>query len=110
MKPLIATLLLLFQLQPVVGSVACLFSPERADKQECEMPEQRAATTGSVVQSGSASQGCALAFVCARSAVAVPSFSDGQESIVPLHSAAAPKSAITLTGVASSPPFHPPRA
>lgn len=110
MKPLIATLLLLFQLQPVVGSVACLFSPGRTDKQECEMPEQRTATAGSVVQNGSTNQGCALALVCARSALAVPSFSEGQESIVPLHSAAAPPSAVALAGIASSPPFHPPRA
>ena len=110
MKPVVTTLLLLFQLQPLAGSVACLFSPERAGKQECEMPEQRAAPAASVLESASASQGCALALACARSAPAVPSFSQGQESVVQLHSAAALLSAVTLTGVSTSPPFHPPRA
>jgi hypothetical protein len=110
MKLLVAGVLLVFQMQALVGAVACLLSFEQADKQECEMPEQRAAPAASVLESASAGQGCALGFVCARSALAVPSFSEGQESVVPLHSAAAPLSAVILTGVASSPPFHPPRA
>ena len=110
MKPLVGTLLLLFQLHPLAGSVACLFSPEGASQEECEMPEQRAAPAASVIESASAGEGCALALACARSALAVPSFSRGRESIVPLHSAVAPSSAVILTGVASSPPFHPPRA
>ena len=110
MKPLLATLLLLFQLQPLAGSVACLFAPDRADKQECEMPEQPAAPAASVLESASAGQGCGLALVCARSALAVPSFSEGQESVAPLHSAGVPRCVVTLTGVVSSPPFHPPRA
>jgi len=74
------------------------------------MPKQRTAAQGSVLQSGSPSQGCALASVCATSALAVPSLSDSQESIIPLHSAAATLAAVTLTGVISAPPFHPPRA
>jgi hypothetical protein len=109
MKPVVATLLLLFQLQPLAGSVACLFSSERADKQECEMPDQPGAPVASVLESASAGQECALALACARSALAVPSFSQGQESDIPLHSSAALVSAVTLKGVASSPPFHPPR-
>ena len=110
MKSLVATVLLLFQLQPVAGSAACLFSSEQASNPECEMPEQRAGAQGSLLQSGSPTQGCALAFVCARSAIAVPSLSDSQESILPLHSDTTTPATETFTDVVSVPPFHPPRA
>lgn len=110
MKPLVATLLLLFQLQPLWGSAACLLSSDRPSKEECEMQEQHGAAQGSLLESGSPTKGCTLASVCAASALAVPSLSEGQESITPLHSAAAIPAAVTLDGVASAPPFHPPRA
>lgn len=110
MKTLVATLLLLFQLQPLAGSAVCLLSSDGPSQQECEMPEQRPAAHGSVLEAGSPTQGCALASVCAASALAVPSLSDGQESMVPLHSAAATPAAVTPDGVVSAPPFHPPRA
>jgi hypothetical protein len=74
------------------------------------MPEQRTAAHGGELQSGASSQGCAFASVCATSALAVLSLSDGQESIIPLHSAAATPAAVTLTGIVSAPPFHPPKA
>jgi hypothetical protein len=110
MKSLVATLLLLFQLQPLAGSAACLFSPDRAGAQECEMPEQRAPAHASVLESGSQGQGCALAFVCATSALAVPSLSEGHESAIPLDNAGSTPAVQTLTSVASSSLFHPPRA
>jgi hypothetical protein len=110
MKSLVATLLLLFQLQPLLGSAACLISSERPSKLECEMPEQHATPAGSVLQSGSPSQGCALAFACATSALTVPTFSEGQESSIPLDSVLPSSIALTLTSVVSAPPFHPPRA
>jgi len=111
MKLFIATLLLLFQLQPLVGSAACLLSSDRPSQSECEMPEQRTAAPASVLQSGFAGQGCALALACAPSTtLGVPSLSVRKISIVPLHSAAASSAAVTLTSVASLPPFHPPKA
>lgn len=110
MKTLIATLLLLFQLQPLVGSAACLLSSDRPSKQECEMPEQGTDEHGSVLPSGTPNPGCAFAFACARTALAVPSLPDGQESTIPLHSLAAIPPAVALAGVVSAPPFHPPRA
>jgi len=109
MKSLIATLLLLFQLQPLAGSAVCLLSSDGPSKQECEMPDQHTAQ-GSLLETGSPTQGCALASACAASALAVPGLSEGQESVIPLHSAAATPAAFTLVGVASAPPFHPPRA
>ena len=110
MKSLVATLLLLFQLQPLAGSAVCLLSSDLLSKQECPMPEQRAAAHGSVSESGSPAQGCALASICAASALAVPGLSEGQESVIPLDSAAITPAAVPLAEVASAPPFHPPRA
>jgi hypothetical protein len=110
MKAVIATLLLLFQLQPLAGSAVCLLSSDRASKQDCEMPEQHTATHSSLLESGSPTQGCALASACAARALAAPSFSDGQESLTPLRSSSVFPASATLDGVVSAPPFHPPRA
>jgi hypothetical protein len=110
MKTTLATLLLLFQLQPLVGSAACALFSDRPSEETCEMPEQRPATPASELQSGAASQDCALGFVCARTTIAAPSFTGGEESTTPLHLAAASSLAGTLTGIASAPPFHPPKA
>jgi hypothetical protein len=90
MKTVLAALLLLFQLQPFVGSAACALLSDRPTEQTCEMPEQRRTTPASEVQSGAASQGCALGFVCARTKFAAPSFTGGEESTTPLHLAAVP--------------------
>jgi hypothetical protein len=110
MKTALATLLLLFQLQPLVGSAACALFSDRPSEPTCEMPEQRPPAHASVLQGGSASPDCALGFVCARSTIAAPSFTGDEESTTPLHLAAAPSPAGTLTGIASAPPFHPPKA
>jgi hypothetical protein len=110
MHALLAVVLLLFQLQPIVGSAACALFPDRPAQPACEMPEQRAATPASALQSVAAGQGCALAFVCARSTIAAPSFTAGEECTTAAPLAAAPSPARTLSGVVSAPPFHPPRA
>ena len=110
MKTLVVTLLLLFQLQPLAGSAICLLCSDRPSEEECEMPEQRTVAHGSMSESGSPAPGCALASICAASALAVPGLSEGQESIIPLHLAAAKPATVPLVGVASAPPFHPPRA
>jgi hypothetical protein len=109
MKTALTALLLLFQLQPVVGSAACALFSDRPAEQTCEMPE-KPATSASVLQSGSGGQECALASVCARSTIAAPSFTGEEESNTALHPAGAPSPAGTLTGIASPPPFHPPKA
>jgi hypothetical protein len=110
MKTTLAALLLLFQLQPLVGSAACALFSDRPGEESCEMPEQRPVTPATELQSGAASQGCALGFVCARTTIAAPSFTGGEESTTPLHLAAASSPVGTLTGIASAPPFHPPKA
>lgn len=73
------------------------------------MPDQHIAQ-GSRLEGGAPTQECALASACAASALAVPGLAEGRESIIPLHSTAAIPAVATLNGVASAPPFHPPRA
>ena len=110
MKSLLAAMLLLFQTQPLVGSAACALFADVPAKPTCEMPEQRPATPASELQSGTAGQGCALGFVCARTTIAAPSFTGSEGSTTPLHLAASPAPTGTLTGIVSAPPFHPPKA
>jgi hypothetical protein len=110
MKSLFAAPLLLFQLQPLVGSAACALFSDRPAEQTCEMPEQRPATHASVLQGGSASQGCALASVCATSPLAIASLPESLESAVAFYSQSPLTTAPALFGIPSAPPFHPPRA
>lgn len=110
MKGLLATLLLLFQLQPIVGTAACLTFSDRAAATECEMPDDEAMPYGSLVQAGSPTPMCALASICAASSLAIPSVPEGNETVVPHHSTALLAVALTFTDVASPPPFHPPKA
>jgi hypothetical protein len=112
MKAVLAALLLLFQLQPVLGSVACLSATERAGEQECKMPEhgqtQRPATT--IASSGAATQNCELAAVCTPAPPAIPGLFVALETSVPPFEAAGPLAATRLLGLPPAPPFHPPRA
>ncbi|HEX7335866.1 MAG TPA: hypothetical protein VF252_01560 [Gemmatimonadales bacterium] len=110
MRGLLAVALLLFQLQPLVGSAACALFPDRPAERACEMPEQIPAAPASALQSATAGPGCALAFVCARSTIAAPSCPAGEQCTTSAAPAAATSPARTLSGVVSAPPFHPPRA
>jgi hypothetical protein len=60
MKAAFAALLLLFQLQPVLGSVACLGLPARATQQDCKMPDHGQPPATSIAVSGVAAQSCPL--------------------------------------------------
>ena len=110
MKALLAVLLLLFQLQPVLGTVACLGLSERATQQECKMPEHGQAPTASIAAGGMAAQSCELATICTPVPLAIPGFSASLETAVPLLEAAGPLAATLPLGIPPAPPFHPPRA
>lgn len=110
MKVVFAALLLLFQLQPVLGTVACLGLPARATLQECKMPEHGQPQTPSIAISGAASQSCHLAAICTPVPLAIPGLSDRFETAVPLHDGAAALPATLVRGTPPAPPFHPPRA
>jgi hypothetical protein len=110
MKAVFAALLLLFQLQPALGTVACLALPAGATKQECKMPEHGQPQTMSVAVSGAAAHGCQLATICAPARPAIPGLSNKFETAVPLYGNAATLAATLLLGTSPAPPFHPPRA
>ncbi len=110
MKALFAALLLLFQLQPVFGTVACFGLPARATQQECKMPEHGQPQTTSIAVSGAAAASCQLAPICTPAPLSIPGFSSRFETAVPLSSGAATLAATLHHGTSPAPPFHPPRA
>jgi hypothetical protein len=110
MKVVLAAFLLLFQLQPVLGTVACLGLFERPAQQECRMPEHGQAPATAFTASDLATQSCELATICTPAPLAVPGFSASLEAAVPLVEAAGPLAATLPLGISPAPPFHPPRA
>ncbi len=110
MKAAFAALLLLFQVQPVLGTVACLGLPARATGQECRMPEHGQPPTTSITVSGSAARGCQLATLCTPAPLSIPGLSNTFETAVPPSNGAATLAATLHHGTSPAPPFHPPRA
>jgi hypothetical protein len=110
MKVVLAAFLLLFQLQPVLGTVACLGLSERTAQPECRMPEHGQSPARAFGASDVATQSCELATICAPAPLAVPGFSASLESHVLLLEAAGPLAATLPLGISPAPPFHPPRA
>jgi len=110
MKATFAALLLLLQLQPLLGTAACLGLSDRAREAECQMPEHGAMPQSTLAQTESPAPNCALASVCAPSPLAIVSLPENLESVIALHSESPIMPAATLFGISSAPPFHPPRA
>lgn len=110
MKAVFAALLLLFQLQPVLGSVACLALPARAAQQDCKMPEHGQPRTTSIAVSGAAAQSCSLATICTPAPLAIPELSNQLETAVPARDGATALAATLPYGTSPARPFHPPRA
>jgi hypothetical protein len=110
MKAAFAALLLLFQLQPVLGTVACLGLSDRPAKQECEMPEHSKAATTHITISDVTHQTCQLAAICTLAPPAVPALSKRFDVAVPLYEGAPTLAATLPLGISPAPPFHPPRA
>lgn len=109
MKAVFAALLLLFQLQPVFGTMVCLGVSNRVAQEECRMPAHGQAPTATLVPSGAAAQSCELATMCTPSALAIPGLSASLETAVPLLEAAGALAATLPLGISPAPPFHPPR-
>jgi hypothetical protein len=110
MKAVFAALLLLVQLQPVLGSVACLGLPARAAAQDCKMPEHGQPPATSIAVSGAAAQSCALTTICTPAPVAIPELFNRLETAVPHHDGATTLTAALPYDTSPSGPFHPPRA
>jgi hypothetical protein len=110
MKVVLAAFLLLFQLQPVLGTVACLGLSKPAAQPECRMPERGQAPATAFTASDVTTQSCQLATICTPAPLAVPGFFASLETAVPLLEAAGPLAATLPLGISPAPPFHPPRA
>jgi hypothetical protein len=110
MKAVFAALLLFFQLQPVLGTVACLGLSDQRPQQECQMAEHGAVPHSTVAQPNSATPNCALASVCAPTPLAIISLPDGLQSVAALSADSRSIAGHTLFSIASVPPFDPPRA
>jgi hypothetical protein len=110
MKAVLAAFLLLFQLQPLWGTVACLGLAEPVAQQECRMPEHGQAPTTTLAASGAAAQSCEMATICTPAPLAIPGFFTRLETSVPLLGDAGLLAATLPLGISPAPPFHPPRA
>jgi hypothetical protein len=110
MKSVLAALLLLVQLQPVLGTVVCVAGSERAPQQECGMSDARYTTASQVAPAGAAGHGCALAMVCMPALLAIPGASNRLEAAVPVYSALVNLGATAPRDISPATPFRPPRA
>jgi hypothetical protein len=111
MRSLFAALLLLFQLQPVLGAAACLGLVQQPAQADCEMPEHGTAPSQHYSESVPVpSQSCAIASFCAPAPLAIPGFSGLLETAVVLHAVPSISGPSRPLQGYSAPPFHPPKA
>ena len=103
-------LLLILQLDPVIGAALC-FEREGAASAECAMPE-RPTHPGSVVAPAGARVpgGCTVAQLCAQPAPVVPQLGHVYFQLVSVvHRAPARWDSLDAPPGVLTPPFHPPR-
>lgn len=110
MKSLAAAILLLFQLQPVLGTVVCLGFVEKP-AEECTMPEPESMPA----ENASAPMqmpppNCALVAVCAPAPLAIPAFAAQLVQTVLFLATPAITAGHLPTDFSSAPPLPPPRA
>jgi hypothetical protein len=111
MKSLFTALLLMLQLQPVLGAAACLGLVQRPAQANCEMPEHGTVPSQHYSESAPApSQSCPIASFCAPTPLAIPGFASLVESAFILHDVTSIGGPSRPLDVYSAPPFHPPKA
>jgi hypothetical protein len=109
MRLALALLVLLLQLDPLIGAALC-FERERAASAECAMPE-RPTHSGSVVAPAGAQVpgGCAVAQLCAQPAPVIAELGQVFELVSVVHRAPARWDSLDAPAGVLPPPFHPPR-
>jgi hypothetical protein len=111
MRSIFAAVLLLFQLQPVLGAAACMGLIEQPRQADCEMPEHGTTPAQHASESSPGSpQNCAIASFCAPAPLAIPGVSGLLETRVDLLAFSSSFGATRPLDVYSAPPFHPPKA
>jgi hypothetical protein len=107
---LILALLLLLQLDPVIGAALCL-QREHAASVECPMPEQAPPAERTLSPAGAQVEGgCSVAQLCAQPAPAVVQIGDEFRFASLLHRAPPFWDGTSAPSGVLPPPFHPPRA
>lgn len=107
---LILALLLLLQLDPVVGAALCL-QRERAASQECAMPERSDSDEPLVAPGGAqAKSGCAVAQFCAQPSPVVAQLNQDSNFTAVVHRSPASWDSLDAPLGVLTPPFHPPKA
>jgi hypothetical protein len=110
MRSVFAACLLLFQLQPILGTAACLGLIKQPTQARCEMPEQGTVPSQTLSESTPLSTtSCPIASLCAPTSPAIPGFAGLLESAIVLHTAPAIASLTLPLDIFSAPPFHPPK-
>jgi hypothetical protein len=110
MKAWLTTLLLLVQLQPLLGTAVCLGLAARPGEQDCQMPDHRPLPGTSTAQSTSPAADCSQSLACAPSPLAVVSLPETPATMLALNSQLPITASTTLSSISSTPPFHPPKS
>ena len=111
MKSVFAAFLLVFQLQPLLGTAACLGLIIKPAQQDCHMPDHEATPPQGVeAQVPATPSNCALATVCAPTPLAIPALAHELVSFVALDAPLTIVRPNTPPEFTSAPPLPPPRA
>jgi hypothetical protein len=111
MRAIVAAILLLLQLQPLLGAGACVSLGRASAQRECTMPEHGSDPGSSVGEpSPHTTQSCALASVCAPAPLAIPVIGSQMVRRATFTTNASIAPTTWPVEVATAPPFHPPRA
>lgn len=106
---LLLVLLLVLQLDPVVGAALCL-QREHAASEECPMPETPASAERALAPFGTpAEAGCIIAQLCVPTSPAVTGLAQVFPLVPLLYAPPARLDASTGPEGVATPPFHPPR-
>jgi hypothetical protein len=101
-------LLLVLQLDPVIGAALC-FEREWAASAECAMPERPTHPASVVAPAGAQVPGCAVAQLCAQPAPVIAHLEQVFQLVSVVHRAPARWDSLDAPAGVLTPPFHPPR-
>lgn len=106
---LVLALVLLLQLEPVIGAALCLQRAHAATA-ECDMPERANPAERILAPAGAQVEGgCSVAQLCAPPAPVISQIGELFQFGSLVHRSSLPVNAPGAPGGALPPPFHPPR-
>jgi hypothetical protein len=106
---LVLALLLLLQLDPVIGAALCL-EREHVASEECAMPERFSPAERSLAPAGAQVDGaCSVAQLCAQPAPVIAQVDRAFQLIPLFHRAHPSPDTLSAPRGVLAPPFHPPR-